>query len=62
MLAGIKDDKRLGNGLVGFANFCVKVGIAPTSVNDEVVEGYLTWLATRTLEPRPSSPSSIRCA
>ena len=53
MLGGIKDDKRLSNGLVGFANFCVRVDLEPASVNDEVVQRYMTWLATRTLEPRP---------
>jgi integrase len=49
----VQHDKRMSNGLAGFANFCARARIPPEAVNDGVILRFLTWLQTRTLEPRP---------
>jgi integrase len=53
LLQAIADDQRLSNGLAAFANWCAGQGISPSEVDDEVVSQFLTWLETKTLQPRP---------
>ncbi len=53
LMASLSHDKRLSCGLAAFANFCVGKGIRPGVVSDGTVMGFLTWLETRTLSPRP---------
>ena len=45
--------QRLSNGLAAFANWCAGQGVSPGEVDDPVVQRFLTWLETRTLQPRP---------
>jgi integrase len=53
LLEAIADDQRLSNGLAAFANWCAGQGISPGDLDDPVVQRFLTWLETRTLQPRP---------
>src|SRR6478672_3367461 len=53
LLEAIADDQRLSNGLAAFANWCAGQGVSPGEVGDPVVQRFLTWLETRTLQPRP---------
>jgi integrase len=53
LLEIVADDQRLSNGLAAFANWCAGQGILPGEVNDTVVQRFLIWLETRTLQPRP---------
>jgi integrase len=53
LLEAIADDQRLSNGLAAFANWCAGQGVSPGEVDDPVVQRFLTWLETRTLQPRP---------
>jgi integrase len=53
LLAAIADDKRLSNGLAGFANYCVLRDVAPTAATDETVQRFQQWLETRTLVAKP---------
>jgi integrase len=39
--------------LAAFANWCSGQGVSPGEVDDQVVPRFLTWLETRTLQPRP---------
>jgi integrase len=53
LLEIVADDQRLSNGLAAFANWCAGQGILPREVDDTVVQRFLIWLETRTLQPRP---------
>jgi integrase len=53
LLREIGSDKRLANGLAGFANWCAKNDLRPDAVTDEAVQQFLIWLETRTHHPRP---------
>src|SRR5262245_59538592 len=53
LFEAVADDQRLSNGLAAFANWCAGQGISPGEVNDTVVQRFLIWLETRTLQPRP---------
>jgi hypothetical protein len=53
LLEAVADDQRLSNGLAAFANWCAGQGISPAEVDDTVVQRFLTWLETKTLQPRP---------
>jgi hypothetical protein len=46
-------EKRLGNGLAAFANWCAIQHIPPESVGDETVDQFHLWLETRTIHPKP---------
>jgi len=53
LLEAIAHDQRLSNGLAAFANWCAGQDIAPSVVDDAVVQRFLTWLETKTLHPKP---------
>jgi integrase len=53
LLEAIADDQRLSNGLAAFSNWCAGQGVSPGEVDDPIVQRFLTWLETRTLQPRP---------
>src|SRR5262249_47962746 len=53
LFEAVADDQRLSNGLAAFANWCASQGILPGEVDDTIVQRFLIWLETRTLQPRP---------
>src|SRR5665811_1543321 len=53
LLQPLLGNKRLSNGMATFANWCVVEGISPDAVDDNTVQHFSTWIATRTLCPRP---------
>ena len=53
LVEAIAEDKRLSCGLACFFNWCATQGIAPTAVDDAVVQRFHSWLANRTLCPKP---------
>ena len=53
LVGAIAKDKRLSFGLACFFNWCATQGIAPTAVDDAVVQQFHSWLANRTLCPKP---------
>jgi integrase len=53
LLKAVADDQRLSNGLAAFANWCAGQAVSPGELDDVVVQRFLTWLETRTLQPRP---------
>jgi integrase len=53
LLEAIADDQRLSNGLAAFANWCAGQCVSPGEVDDPIVQRFLTWLETRTLQPKP---------
>jgi integrase len=53
LLEALAPDQRLSNGLAAFANWCSGQDVSPGEVDDPIVQRFLTWLETRTLQPKP---------
>ena len=53
LLAAVGADRRLGEGLAAFANWCATNDISPEAVTDESVRLFSIWLETRTHCPKP---------
>ena len=53
LLQGIGADRRLGEGLAAFANWCAMNAISPDAVTDDSVKQFSIWLETRTHCPKP---------
>lgn len=53
LVAAIAGNERLSSGLITFMNWCAWTGVTPASVDDGTVKGFLHWMETGTLRPRP---------
>jgi hypothetical protein len=53
LLQAIGADRRLGEGLAAFANWCAVNAISPYAVSDESVKLFSIWIETRTHYPKP---------
>ncbi|MEW8338509.1 MAG: hypothetical protein AB2708_01560 [Candidatus Thiodiazotropha taylori] len=55
------DTKRRRNGLSSFIHYCNDHNIAPDSVDDEAVDGFIRYLKTLTLRSKPRLVHRITC-
>ncbi len=53
LLQAVGANRRLGEGLATFANWCAMNGISPDAVTDDCVKAFSTWLEMRTHCPKP---------